>query len=538
MLNGDQFNGEWLYESIAALVMENEAPKRSASNTKTTMELVNELSSTRYSRIVNAANSELANERRTASPSGSLYWERWLEVFNRRTCEVARGRSNGDPHMQTFDGERYDFQTAGDYRVARSKVVEFEVQTRQVRHDERISVNGAVVVNVNGDKVAIYAQDFPDDLKAHKLRINGDIIYNDKEVNFLKNGGIVRFRNGRYEINSPTGEQVHVRHRGFSESALLEIDIFVPSCGAEFEGLLGDADGNRSNDLRLSREVLADLPDNSRDSVFGNGRANPEQRRRAVNRLTYIARDFGDQFIVNEEDSHFEQPWVNIPDFIRYPSRHLTLSDLSDEQIADAMSQCRSAGVAEEDLMACVFDMGYVGLEPDLPATYTGNGVERGRAIPIPRNEDTPITDNTRRTTTTVVQPRHRRTPIYTSPNVYRAPSSSTTVRNPSTTTNRSSTSTYGTSSSRESNSSATQTRSSSSGSSATRSRPSTHRTATPSRSSGSSARSSSSSGSSGSSVRSSSPSRSSGTSVRTASPSRSSGASPSGGSRGGGGRR
>ena len=532
MSSGDQANGVWLYESIAALVMQDEAPIRSTSNTRTTMELVNGLTSTRYDRIVNVANSELANEkRRTASPSGGgYYWERWLEVFNRRNCEVAQGRSNGDPHIRTFDGERYDFQTAGDYRVARSKVVNFEVQTRQVRHDERISVNGAIVVNVNGDRVAIYAQDFPDNFTEHKLRINGEVVYNDKDVQYLKKGGVVRFRNGRYEINSPTGEQVQVRHRNFSGSALLEIDIFVPSCGAEFEGLLGDADGNRLNDLTLSRELLAEAPDNSRDSIFGVGRNNPEQRRRSVNRLSYIARDFGDQFIVSEDESHFEQPWVNIPDFIRYPSRHLTLSDLSDEQIADAMSQCRSAGVAEEDLMACVFDMGYVGLEPDLPATYTGNGVERGRVLPTSRS--TAVADpNTRNvsTSTTVVRPRNRTTPIYRAPTIYRSPTTTSTgtTRSSSgssatTTTNRSSTSTYRTPTTRSSGSSATGTRSSSS------------RTAAPSRSSSRNSgysSGSSSTRSTGSSARSSS-SRSSGSSARTASPSRSSGASPS---RGGG---
>lgn len=388
--------GEWLYNSMAAIVMVEDYPEREGGASKTTYEYLSEFSDHRKNRILNAAEVALEEEMENAKNQDAYFWERWMELVNSTSCEASQGRSNGDPHMTTFDGERYDFQTAGEYLLSESLFNNFFIQTRQVRHNETISVNAAMAVNVNGDYVTAYAQDFPDDRTDKMIRVNGEVLEHDEDPVYLPEGGIIRKVRGRHVVFSPTGEQVHFKTRSFQGSKLLDIDIFIPSC-TETEsqtGLLGNADGNRDTDL-VVREPKDDndrrVADVNRDfeNIFGQGRNNQKQRDSEVARLEFLSRDFGDQFIVDEEYSIFEEPMGEIPDYERYPTKHLTLSDLDDEEIEKGVNECRNAGVAEEDLMECVFDYGYVGLEPDLPATY--DEPEDKREVGLPQKEENAV---------------------------------------------------------------------------------------------------------------------------------------------------
>ena len=83
-----------------------------------------------------------------------------------------------------------------------------------------------------------------------------------------------------------------------------------------------------------------------------------------------MAEDFGERYTVDTDRSMFEVPMGTVPPELKFPETYITLSDLTDEQIEEALEECRAAGVAEEDLMDCVYDKGYVGLAPDLPAVY------------------------------------------------------------------------------------------------------------------------------------------------------------------------
>lgn len=379
--------GPWLYESIGALVMEEQMPDRDGNLDRTPFELVSEMSDNRKNRILRAADVALEEERAQRT-SDYYFWEEYMRFIRSTECQVSQGRSNGDPHMQTYDGERYDFQTAGEYVLTSSVVNNFDVQTRQVRHNERISVNGAVVVNVNGDRVSVYAQDFPDEFTDAPLRVNGVVIDKEFQTYTLDNGGVIRYANDRYTIHAPTGEQVHVGTRVFQESELLDLDIFTPACEGTMIGLLGNADGNPDTDLVVrepkdDREAATNFPvDRTFENVFGPGRHNENQRNAEVDRLNFLSRDFGNQFMVNEENSLFEAPIGILPEALRYPTENLTLSDLTDEEVEEALSVCRDAGVAEEDLMECAFDFGYVGLDPVLPSVYIAPNDPRELGVP------------------------------------------------------------------------------------------------------------------------------------------------------------
>jgi hypothetical protein len=54
--------------------------------------------------------------------------------------------SYGDPHLITFDGYRYSFQTVGEFILAKSSDRVFEVQTRQSPVNRSLSLNSAVAM--------------------------------------------------------------------------------------------------------------------------------------------------------------------------------------------------------------------------------------------------------------------------------------------------------------------------------------------------------------------------------------------------------
>lgn len=395
LLAWNKDKGVWLYESINSLVMEEQHPERERGVQKTVYEYLSEMSDNRRKRLLSSAEVSREEEREMTN-SEDLYWTRWIEIIELVDCQVSQGRSNGDPHMSTFDGERYDFQTAGEYMLTESTVNNFYIQTRQVRHNDKISVNGAMAVNVNGDIVTVYAQDFPDDQIDKPIRVNGQIIENDKEPVFLPEGGVIRFMNDRHVINAPTGEQVQFKTRNFSNSALLDIDIFIPSCSSSQQGLLGNADGSKETDLVATDENgetrTPETVNRDFENIFGVGRNNDNQRNKEEQRLAFLARDFGNQFMVDTMESIFEQPIGILPEELRYPSVHLTLSDMTDEEVEEALEACRKAGIAEEDLMECAFDYGYVGLEPDLPPVYIAPKESREIGLPdadpVKNNDD------------------------------------------------------------------------------------------------------------------------------------------------------
>jgi hypothetical protein len=242
-----------------------------------------------------------------------------------------------------------------------------------VRHNSKISVNAAAVMNVNGDIVSVYAQDFPDEKTTKPIRINGEVLEDDRKAVFLKNGGVIRYSTDRHVINWPSGEQMHVKSRTFSGSSLLDIDVFVPTCALNtYSGLLSDV--TRTPEFNVPSEAGARAGVFNRNqefnAVFGAGRHETANQTRERQFLQFMAEDFGERYTVGTDRSMFEVPMGPVPPQLKFPETYITLSDLTDEQIEEALEECRATGVAEEDLMDCVYDKGYVGLSPDLPAVY------------------------------------------------------------------------------------------------------------------------------------------------------------------------
>lgn len=157
----------------------------------------------------------------------------------------ACGDSNGDPHLLTFDGMRYDFQAAGEFILTRSKTNDFEIQTRQHQWQDSpyVAVNTAVAMKI-GDQKA----EFQITSSSMKLLVDG------KEASLaamtFKDGTTLAMdsENGA-QLAWQDGTNVTVRRLGG-----YGLDVAVdpsPSRAGELEGLLGDANGDETNDLQL-----------------------------------------------------------------------------------------------------------------------------------------------------------------------------------------------------------------------------------------------------------------------------------------------
>lgn len=76
-----------------------------------------------------------------------------------KPCKESCGGSNGDPHLRTVDGFRYDLQSAGEYVLLRAPDGSVEIQGRQERPSDGadVTIGTAVAVKVNGHRVGFYA---------------------------------------------------------------------------------------------------------------------------------------------------------------------------------------------------------------------------------------------------------------------------------------------------------------------------------------------------------------------------------------------
>ena len=66
--------------------------------------------------------------------------------------------SAGEPHLHTLDGYSYDFQGAGEFVLVRARTDDLEIQARQEAVTDRVTVNTAVGVRIDGAVVEVNEQ--------------------------------------------------------------------------------------------------------------------------------------------------------------------------------------------------------------------------------------------------------------------------------------------------------------------------------------------------------------------------------------------
>ena len=156
-------------------------------------------------------------------------------------------RSDGDPHITTFDGLAYDFQAVGEFVLMRGTGL--EVQTRQEAVGPSVSANTATVMRIGDDTVGIYAK------QANPLVINGRTVELAVGETIAVGGGSVY----RADFNGSEAYKVYVvtneKGDGFWVNVYGEANHLRPfvsaTRGEDVAGLLGDNDGERGNDIAL-----------------------------------------------------------------------------------------------------------------------------------------------------------------------------------------------------------------------------------------------------------------------------------------------
>src|SRR5690554_27634 len=365
MIAWDSNKGEYLYESVSALIMKQQQPERPQGLNQTSFELLKMMDEQRIDRIDRIAATELENERKS-SKGDRYYWEEWRAYIQSTKCNMSSGKSSGDPHMTTFDGENYDFQNAGDYLLTASEDNSFYVQTQQYRIKSNVALNGGVIMNINGDILEFRSVEKNGDEKM--IHVNGEEIQTENTDLALPQGGIVKYERGKHMVKWPTGEQMSVSKRTFQKKWLFDLLVYVPSCNDNYYGLLGNNDNVRNDlvayDPETGDEITNERQANSNDDLFGANRRAPEVMSRLESELYFITRKFGAVHQLDSTTSLFPNRMTELPDSVRYPKELLTLAQLEDEQVEEGLRKAREAGVSEDDLFGAVYDYGHIGLEP------------------------------------------------------------------------------------------------------------------------------------------------------------------------------
>ncbi|ANB33451.1 hypothetical protein M2324_003856 [Rhodovulum sulfidophilum] len=170
------------------------------------------------------------------------------------------GWAAGDPHLATLDGVGYDFQAVGEYVLLRGvSAPSFEVQARFLPVGNEVSVTSAIATNLGGTAVMVDATDATpvtidgvvtviDDFSF--VDVGNDRIYredNTYTIIYAGTDGVVNAGDSRLIVDV-VGDRVDLEVRFNSDLA------------GDLEGLLGNGDGDGSNDIALADGSVLDRP--------------------------------------------------------------------------------------------------------------------------------------------------------------------------------------------------------------------------------------------------------------------------------------
>ncbi|MCO6509548.1 MAG: VWD domain-containing protein [Aridibacter famidurans] len=241
------------------------------------------------------------------------------------------GGSNGDPHMCTHDGLKYDFHGVGEFVLSRTD--DFEVQARHGSVWKYAAFNSAAAVKIKGSRVAVYGG------QPAKLTVNGeDFELEVGEEVRLPGGASLRRDESTYRVSAD----------GYVFEAMTQSDkigavrVRVPE-GTKSVGLLGNRNGSRVDDLMPSAGPALQFPVSFED----------------------LYRKFGDSWRVTSRTSLFDYAFGESPDTFADPTlplKRVTAKQLNKTMREQAEEICKNAGVTDEsNLEDCVFDVALTG---------------------------------------------------------------------------------------------------------------------------------------------------------------------------------
>lgn len=151
------------------------------------------------------------------------------------------GKSSGDPHLITFDGQYYDFQAAGEFLLVETLDGEVTVQVRQIPITASASINSAIGIRFGAIELSMDGRDGFLDVKRDGSTLSVDALIDGPVDGVLAR----RSPHDGLILVKPGVMSIRFDWRGGSR-----IDVFVQRLGdQETRGLLGDSDGVLENDV-------------------------------------------------------------------------------------------------------------------------------------------------------------------------------------------------------------------------------------------------------------------------------------------------
>jgi hypothetical protein len=366
--NWDPVRGKWLSAALPAVINQTEVPVRTFPENVTPNQMLSLVPQQTLDRISSMAS---ANQN---DPRNGAFYTQMNNMVSNVHCTPRSGRSYGDPHLVSYDGARFSFQTVGEFVLTRSNDGAMEVQTRQKAQQEDFSLNTAVAMNVHGDRVCLYASNYPDNDRSTPIRLNGNAIHLSSRPYFLPNGGVIT-RSGRsFVIDWPTGESVTARQGVSGGMPFYNVSVNVNPCTRNYSGVLGNGNGSQRDDfdggtMRAPSTIFA-----------GSGNDHWERQR-----LAFLAKDFAEQHRVTMATSLFDYaPGQSTFTFTdrSFPRVHRSISDLDPRQRNLARRNCEARGIGAADMEGCIYDNAYLNIEP-VPAPPVRNKIKRDDLKPV-----------------------------------------------------------------------------------------------------------------------------------------------------------
>ena len=277
-------------------------------------------------------------------------------------CTGSCGGSSGEPHLRTFDGDRYDLQTAGELVAARTDGLEVQVRTEPYGDSRLVSVNTAVAVGTADHRITLTLAD-----EDEPVRIDGEVVALDDlrgEGRTLGDGTEVAVRLTSLQVRSEAGDLVTAYGLGGSR-----LDVYVDDAGEDggWEGLFGDGDGTAGSDLVPQGGDEAVDPDDT-EALYG---------------------DFADSWRVTDETSLFDyadgEDTETFTD-LTFPDERATLAGLDPTQRGIAELVCEAAAIVDPaSYDDCVLDYALTGEADFVVGAQVGDAVQQlsdGRLVP------------------------------------------------------------------------------------------------------------------------------------------------------------
>lgn len=263
------------------------------------------------------------------------------------------GGGTGEPHLVTFDQRRYDLQSAAEVVAARAPDGTFEVQWRQEPYTSAVSSITAVAMRIGGTRISVVGD-------GAVVRLDGSIVEIDEGDTLVLPTGVMVYRleDQVVAVHEESGASVHVQLHPRIMGVL--VDPPDAHVGA-MTGLLGDADGDPTNDL-----------------VDADGRTIPEATWEAVHpALAEAWRVVDDTTLFDYTDGAGPDTYWD-PTF---PPAPVDIGSFSADERSEADALCRAAGVTDPGLLEeCAFDVLVTG-DPSIVEAYVRQQLAMGIAL-------------------------------------------------------------------------------------------------------------------------------------------------------------